>query len=134
MPTLCNTCRQLKQPVRNTNRVLGRGGTAPTGRRTSNHSPVSKRASETYIPFLGDFSSSDSSKIRNCGRKSFVERPARGANKKRVGNTIHKGLTYLANKKLAAAVMGARVPIVMTSRADTTDTKLFSIAIATYIS
>lgn len=51
-----------------------------------------------------------------------------------VGNTIHKGLTYLANKKLAAAVMGARVPIVMTSRADTTDTKLFSIAIATYIS
>jgi phosphate butyryltransferase len=51
-----------------------------------------------------------------------------------VGNAIHKGLTYLAGKKIAAAVMGAKVPIVMTSRADTTDTKLFSIAIATYIS
>ena len=51
-----------------------------------------------------------------------------------VGNVIHKGLTYLANKKIAAAVMGAKVPIVMTSRADTTDTKLYSIAIATYIS
>jgi phosphate butyryltransferase len=51
-----------------------------------------------------------------------------------VGNVIHKGLTYLANKKVGAAVMGAKVPIVMTSRADTTDTKLYSIAIATYIS
>lgn len=51
-----------------------------------------------------------------------------------VGNAIHKGLTYLANKRVAAAVMGAKVPIVMTSRADTTDTKLLSIAIATYIS
>jgi phosphate butyryltransferase len=51
-----------------------------------------------------------------------------------VGNAIHKGLTHLSGKKVAAAVMGARVPIVMTSRADTTDTKLFSIAIAAYIS
>lgn len=51
-----------------------------------------------------------------------------------VGNVIHKGLTYLADKKIAAAVMGAKVPIVMTSRADTTETKLLSIAIATYIS
>jgi len=51
-----------------------------------------------------------------------------------VGNVIHKGLTYLAGKRIAAAVMGAKVPIVMTSRADTTDTKLLSIAIATYIS
>jgi phosphate butyryltransferase len=51
-----------------------------------------------------------------------------------VGNVIHKGLTYLANKKVGAAVMGAKVPIVMTSRADTTETKLYSIAIATYIS
>ena len=51
-----------------------------------------------------------------------------------VGNPIHKGLTYLARKNVGAAVMGAKVPIVMTSRSDTTDTKLFSIAIATYIS
>lgn len=51
-----------------------------------------------------------------------------------VGNAIHKGLTYLSQRKLAAAVVGARVPVVMTSRADTTDTKLYSIAIATYVS
>lgn len=51
-----------------------------------------------------------------------------------VGNAIHKGLTYLSQKKVAAAVVGAKVPIVMTSRADTTDTKLYSIAIATYVS
>ena len=51
-----------------------------------------------------------------------------------VGNAIHKGLTYLSQRKLAAAVVGARVPVVMTSRADSTDTKLYSIAIAAYVS
>lgn len=51
-----------------------------------------------------------------------------------VGNAIHKGLTYLAQKKTAAAVMGAGAPIVMTSRTDSTETKLSSIALATLVS
>ncbi len=51
-----------------------------------------------------------------------------------VGNPIHKALTYVANKKIAAAVMGGTAPIVMTSRADSTETMLLSIALAAYIS
>ncbi len=51
-----------------------------------------------------------------------------------VGNPIHKALTFLAEKKIAASVMGASAPIVMLSRADSIDTKLRSIALATYVS
>lgn len=51
-----------------------------------------------------------------------------------VGNPIHKGLTFFAERKIAASVMGAGAPIVMLSRADSIDTKLRSIALATYIS
>jgi phosphate butyryltransferase len=51
-----------------------------------------------------------------------------------VGNALHKALTYLAGKKVAAAVMGAGAPVVMLSRTDSTETKLLSVALATYIS
>jgi len=51
-----------------------------------------------------------------------------------VGNPLHKALTFIAGKKIAAAVMGAGAPIVMLSRADSTETKLLSVALATYIS
>lgn len=52
-----------------------------------------------------------------------------------VGNAIHKGMAYLFSKKITAAVvMGAKVPIVLNSRTETTENKLLSIAITTYIS
>ena len=51
-----------------------------------------------------------------------------------VGNTIHKALTFFANRKIAASVMGAGAPIVMLSRTDSIDTKLRSIALASYVS
>ena len=51
-----------------------------------------------------------------------------------VGNPIHKALTFLADRKIAASVMGAGAPIVMLSRADSIETKLRSMALATYIS
>ena len=51
-----------------------------------------------------------------------------------VGNPIHKGLTFFADRKVAASVMGAGAPIVMLSRADSIDTKLRSIALAAYVS
>lgn len=51
-----------------------------------------------------------------------------------VGNPLHKALSFLANKKVAAAVMGAGAPVVMLSRADSTETKMLSVALATYIS
>ncbi len=51
-----------------------------------------------------------------------------------VGNVLHKALTYYAHKDVAAAVIGAGAPIVMTSRTDSVRTKVLSIALSSYIS
>ena len=37
-------------------------------------------------------------------------------------------MTYLANAKSAGIIMGAKVPIVLVSRADSHESKLYSIA------
>jgi phosphate butyryltransferase len=47
-----------------------------------------------------------------------------------VGNAVYKALTYMAGATLAANIMGAKVPIVLTSRADSDRSKLMSIALA----
>ena len=46
------------------------------------------------------------------------------------GNILYKTLIFLANSISAAVVMGASVPIVLTSRADSEKSKLMSIALA----
>ena len=46
------------------------------------------------------------------------------------GNMLAKQLEYLAGARLAGIVLGARVPIVLTSRADKTLARLASCAIA----
>ncbi|NMG74301.1 bifunctional enoyl-CoA hydratase/phosphate acetyltransferase [Aromatoleum diolicum] len=46
------------------------------------------------------------------------------------GNMVAKQLEYLANALMAGVVLGARVPIVLTSRADTAETRAASCAIA----
>ena len=46
------------------------------------------------------------------------------------GNVFFKTLTNLANAKIAAIVVGASVPCILTSRADTEESKYFSIALA----
>ncbi|WP_227815767.1 bifunctional enoyl-CoA hydratase/phosphate acetyltransferase [Nitrogeniibacter aestuarii] len=46
------------------------------------------------------------------------------------GNMVAKQLEYLADAVLAGVVLGARVPIVLTSRADTSETRAASCAIA----
>ena len=51
-----------------------------------------------------------------------------------VGNVLTKALTYFARKDVAAAVMGADKPIIMTSRTDSLKNKLLSIALASYLS
>ncbi|MDI6706251.1 MAG: bifunctional enoyl-CoA hydratase/phosphate acetyltransferase [Bacillota bacterium] len=51
-----------------------------------------------------------------------------------VGNVLTKALVYFAKRNVAAAVMGAAKPIVMTSRTDTVENKMLSIAMALYIS
>jgi phosphate butyryltransferase len=49
-----------------------------------------------------------------------------------VGNALTKSITYIAGKKVVAATVGAAVPVVFTSRTESTEGKLLSIALATY--
>lgn len=51
-----------------------------------------------------------------------------------MGNGIGKALTYMANAKSAGVIMGAKVPIVLVSRADSHESKLYSIAYGALIS
>ncbi len=46
------------------------------------------------------------------------------------GNMIYKDLGFMADAQSAGVVVGARVPIILTSRADTTAARLFSAAAA----
>lgn len=50
-----------------------------------------------------------------------------------MGNGIGKSITYFAGGKSAGIIMGAKVPIVLTSRADTHESKLYSIAMGSLI-
>ena len=50
------------------------------------------------------------------------------------GNVFHKTITLFNNAKLASILLGTRVPVVLTSRADTTDTKYYSLAVAAALS
>lgn len=45
-----------------------------------------------------------------------------------MGNGIGKSFTYMANAKSAGVIMGAKAPIVLVSRADSAESKLYSIA------
>ena len=51
-----------------------------------------------------------------------------------VGNGIGKTLTYFAGAKSAGIIMGAKAPIVLVSRADSHESKLYSIAYGALIS
>lgn len=46
------------------------------------------------------------------------------------GNVLYKTLNFMGGAQTAAVIMGARAPIVLTSRADSEDSKLMSIALA----
>jgi phosphate butyryltransferase len=46
------------------------------------------------------------------------------------GNVFYKTLAFVANKEVAGIIMGARVPIIMTSRADSHMTKINAILLA----
>lgn len=47
-----------------------------------------------------------------------------------VGNVLYKSLIYFAGAKVGAVIAGAKAPIVLTSRADTAESKLFSLVLA----
>ena len=46
------------------------------------------------------------------------------------GNVFYKSLTYLGNAKAAGILLGANAPIVVTSRSDSSESKLYSLALA----
>ena len=50
-----------------------------------------------------------------------------------VGNGIGKAMTYFGGAKSAGIIVGARVPIVLVSRADSAESKLYSIALAALV-
>ncbi len=50
------------------------------------------------------------------------------------GNVLYKAMNFLGGATTAAVIMGAKVPIVLTSRADSEKSKLMSIALAAAIS
>lgn len=45
------------------------------------------------------------------------------------GNVLYKSLTFFANAKNAGLIIGTKAPIVLTSRSDTEEAKLYSIAL-----
>lgn len=47
-----------------------------------------------------------------------------------VGNVLYKSLVYFANAKVGAVLAGAAAPIVLTSRTDSAESKLYSLALA----
>jgi phosphate acetyltransferase len=49
------------------------------------------------------------------------------------GNMLAKSLTFLAGADAAGIVLGARVPVILTSRADSLITRLASCAVATIV-
>ncbi|MGE1031599.1 phosphate butyryltransferase [Bacillus sp. GKis3/1] len=46
------------------------------------------------------------------------------------GNVLYKSLVYFADAKVGATIAGAKAPIVLTSRADSAETKVYSLALA----
>lgn len=46
------------------------------------------------------------------------------------GNILYKSMVYFAKSKIGALVLGATAPVVLTSRADTHEAKMYSIAMA----
>ncbi|WP_419956437.1 phosphate butyryltransferase [Neobacillus niacini] len=47
-----------------------------------------------------------------------------------VGNVLYKSFIYFAKAKVGAVIAGAKAPIVLTSRADSAESKLYSLALA----
>ncbi|SES82475.1 phosphate butyryltransferase [Oceanobacillus limi] len=47
-----------------------------------------------------------------------------------VGNALYKSFIYFADAKVAAIISGAKAPIVLTSRADSAESKLYSLSLA----
>lgn len=47
-----------------------------------------------------------------------------------VGNALYKAFVYFANAKVASIISGAKVPVILTSRADSKENKMYSLLLA----
>ena len=50
-----------------------------------------------------------------------------------VGNMLSKSLVFWARKKVAAAMMGAGIPVIFTSRTESVENKILTVALAAYL-
>lgn len=50
------------------------------------------------------------------------------------GNVFYKSMVFLAKSKIASSIVGGKKPVVLTSRADSNEAKLFSIALSVLMS
>lgn len=78
--------------------------------------------------------SEDSAKIKNYESKVAGKADILLVPNIEMGNGIGKSITYFANGKSAGVIMGAKAPIVLVSRADTYESKLYSIALGSIVS
>ncbi|WP_422484722.1 phosphate acyltransferase [Gudongella sp. DL1XJH-153] len=51
----------------------------------------------------------------------------------KMGNVLHKAITYIAKKRVGSVIIGTKKPLVMTSRSDSIEDKLISIAASSYL-
>ncbi|RKX42518.1 MAG: phosphate butyryltransferase, partial [Thermotogae bacterium] len=49
------------------------------------------------------------------------------------GNIFYKAMVFLGGAKVASTIVGAKVPVVLTSRADSDETKFYSIALGAFL-
>ncbi|HPD65756.1 MAG TPA: bifunctional enoyl-CoA hydratase/phosphate acetyltransferase [Bacteroidia bacterium] len=74
--------------------------------------------------------SSESAKIKGIESEVAGDADILICNDIESGNFLYKSLNFLGGAAVAAVIMGAKVPVVLTSRADTEKSKLMSIALA----
>ena len=65
-----------------------------------------------------------------CGQEHLVGRNAILRRAIESGNILYKSLVFFSNAKVGSIVAGAKAPIVLTSRADSAESKLYSLALA----
>lgn len=81
----------------------------------------------------------DNAVNRDAARHKGIEGPVAGAAdilvapNIEVGNALTKALTFWARKRVAAAMMGVGTPVIFTSRSESIENKILTVALAAYL-
>ena len=78
--------------------------------------------------------SAESAKYKNLGGEVAGHADIIMAQNLLSANPLRKCLVYYTQQRIATALMGAKAPVIITSRSDSADTMLLTIALAAYIS